>query len=90
MTDLPFYEAAAAAYTLKEKGITIYQKFTCDGCGQRLTVDVPNQFFKYGTCDKCPVTTNIEAKGCGYMATGDMRLIEEILHKFAQRKTDGQ
>ena len=43
------------------------QKFTCAGCGQRLTIDVPNTWYEQGTCDRCKTTTNIKARGCNFM-----------------------
>lgn len=66
--DFPFDEVAETAMDLMEQGITIFQKFTCAGCGQRLTIDVPNKFFIEGTCDKCKTVTNIKKQGCNYTA----------------------
>jgi hypothetical protein len=42
-----------------------YQKFTCSGCGQRLTIEEPNVFHAEGTCDRCPAVTKITK--CNYM-----------------------
>lgn len=42
-----------------------HQKFTCSGCGQRLTIDEPNVLHAEGTCDKCPAVTKIEK--CNYL-----------------------
>jgi hypothetical protein len=65
--DYPFYEVAKAADQLIAQGCAVYQKFTCSGCGARLSMDEPNVFHKMGTCDKCPAVTNIEKQGCNYM-----------------------
>lgn len=68
MPDFPFQECVEAVSKLLEKGgCRVYQKFTCDGCAQRLTIEEPNMFFTQGSCDKCPAITDIEAKGCNYM-----------------------
>ena len=65
--DYPFYECSRAADKLIEEGHEVHQKFTCDGCGQRLTIEEPNVFHKLGACDKCNAITNIEYKGCNYL-----------------------
>jgi len=49
-------------------GWTVYQKFTCAGCGSRLTIETPNVFHKLGTCDKCDAVTDIVKTGCNFMA----------------------
>jgi hypothetical protein len=65
--DYPFEKVVAKADDLIKAGHTVYQKFTCTGCGARLTIEQPNVFHRYGTCDRCPATTNIWARGCNYM-----------------------
>ena len=67
--DFPFEKMARQAERLVKDGFTVYQKFSCNGCGERLTMDVPNKFFQEGTCDKCDTVTNIERKGCNYCVT---------------------
>jgi hypothetical protein len=44
-----------------------YQKFTCAGCGSRLTMPDANTFHPAGACDKCSVITNIRSQGCNYL-----------------------
>lgn len=63
----PFYEVVGKATDLIKRGATVYQKFTCGGCGNRLTMDVANTFYKTGTCDNCEYVTNIEEAGCNYL-----------------------
>lgn len=63
----PFWDCVKAADKLIKSGANVYQKFTCVGCGNRLTIDTPNKFHKLGTCDNCNATTNIEETGCNYM-----------------------
>jgi hypothetical protein len=66
--DHPFDKITAEADILiASTKATIFQKFTCSGCGQRLTMDVPNTFYTHGTCDKCGVTTDIKAQGCNFL-----------------------
>lgn len=48
-------------------GRLCFQKFTCAGCGQRLTIEEPNRFYTEGTCDRCGALTNIVERGCGYV-----------------------
>jgi len=68
MSDFPFEECADKAGELLGKGgAQVLQKFTCAGCGQRLTIEEPNMFFTHGSCDKCPAITDIKAQGCNYM-----------------------
>lgn len=66
-TDYPFWEVAAKAKELTEQGIKVYQKFSCEHCGQRLGIDEPGVFHKTGTCDQCGKVTDIEKRGCNYM-----------------------
>jgi hypothetical protein len=66
--DDPFDIAVAKANEAIRAGFTIYQKFTCAGCGARLTIDEPNTFHAVGTCDRCPAITQIHRTGCGFLA----------------------
>jgi hypothetical protein len=65
--DFPFDEVCDTARRLAVEGHKVYQKFTCVGCGQRLTMDEPNHFYEEGTCDKCDAVTDIKKQGCNYM-----------------------
>ncbi len=65
--DHPLAEGVAGADDYIAKGCVVHQKFTCAGCGARLTIDTPNVFYRTGTCDKCPAVTNIEQHGCNYL-----------------------
>jgi len=64
----PFDEVAKTAEEKVKSGAIVYQKFTCAGCGQRLTIDEPNTFHRTGTCDQCDAVTDIEKDGCNYLA----------------------
>jgi hypothetical protein len=63
----PFYEVAAGAKEVIDRGGQVFQKFTCSSCGKRLAMDVPNVFYKTGSCDKCGAITNIEETGCNFL-----------------------
>jgi hypothetical protein len=64
----PFEEVLASANEVIERGGTVYQKFSCSNCGQRLTMDVPNTFYPEGNCDQCGHVTNIRETGCNFLA----------------------
>jgi hypothetical protein len=66
--DGPFDEVCREAERLTKDGFKVYQKFTCDGCGARLTMTEPGHFYEEGTCDQCNAITNIRLKGCNYMS----------------------
>jgi hypothetical protein len=65
--DYPFADVCKTADRLIADGWNAHQKFTCAGCGNRLTIAEPNTFHKTGTCDKCDAVTDIVAQGCNYM-----------------------
>jgi predicted RNA-binding Zn-ribbon protein involved in translation (DUF1610 family) len=52
---------------LENPNVNLYQKFTCIGCGNRLTMEEPNTFYTSGTCDKCGTLTDIRKEGCNYL-----------------------
>jgi len=65
--DHPFDEVAKAAAEKIKQGFTVHQKFTCAGCGNRLTIDEPNVFHELGSCDNCKTITNIRKRGCNFL-----------------------
>lgn len=65
--NFPFEEVLARAQKLAAEGVTVYQKFTCVNCGNRLTMEEPNTFYVEGTCDNCGALTDIRATGCNYV-----------------------
>jgi hypothetical protein len=67
--DYPLEEVAEAVADHARNSWFAYQKFTCAGCGRRLTVDVPNVLYRSGTCDACSAVTDIAAAGCNYVLT---------------------
>lgn len=65
--DHPFDAVCRKAEELVKQGLYVHQKFTCAGCGNRLTMSTPNHFYEEGTCDNCPTVTNIRKQGCNYL-----------------------
>lgn len=68
MSDYPMMDCVKTADDLIKKGHQVFQKFTCEMCGSRQTIDEPNVFYTSGTCEECKHTTDIEKKGCNYLA----------------------
>lgn len=64
--DGPFNDVVMQAAKIIDENTMVLQKFTCSGCGARLTLEPPNVFFRSATCDECGALTNIEAQGCGF------------------------
>jgi hypothetical protein len=65
--DFPLVEVAAKAKQIAAMGHEVHQKFTCAGCGTRLTISAPNKFHTKGTCDQCKTVTDIAAQGCSFV-----------------------
>ena len=65
--DFPFFEVAKTLNQRQKEGFTFFQKFSCSGCGQRLTMDRPDTLYTKGVCDRCPEVTDIAAQGCNYL-----------------------
>lgn len=65
--DYPFYDVVKEADAHVVSGATVMQKFTCEACGARQTIDVPNTFYKLGSCEECHHVTNLEECGCNYI-----------------------
>ena len=65
--DYPLKEIEATLRKRLAEGYSFHQKFTCEHCGQRLTVEEENVLLEEGGCDQCGGITNIKKKGCNYM-----------------------
>jgi len=85
MTDYPLQECAKAADRLVKAGATVYQKFTCQNCKARQTIDEPNRFYMSASCQECGHVTDITKSGCNYMvhASGDAQVavLREMFRK---------
>lgn len=86
--DFPFDLMCAQAKELSDQGIRVYQKFTCVGCGNRLTIEEPNHFYEEGTCDNCSAVTNIRERGCNYLVHMVFGMGEQMDPAEMQRKAD--
>lgn len=66
--DHPLREVAATVTNqLRDPGVTIWQKFTCEWCGARQDMSEPNVLFTQGDCEECGETTDIEEAGCNFV-----------------------
>lgn len=54
-----------------DPAIIFHQKFTCDACGERVTIMEENRLFTQGRHDECPIQdgyiTDLRVKGCNYL-----------------------
>jgi hypothetical protein len=64
--DFPLDECVAAAKEYVAEGALVFQKWTCDHCGERVTANAPNTFTEMGHHEDCGHWTNIRRKGCNY------------------------
>jgi hypothetical protein len=61
------------------EGSAFFQKWTCGGCGARVTGNTPNKLFIGGHCEDCGHITDIRKSGCNYslhMAIGGLASAE--------------
>ena len=72
--DYPFKEICEAVDKIAKAGGACFQKWTCDGCGERVMAETPNYFTLKGHCVHCNHITNIEKKGCNYLAVVSVNL----------------
>jgi len=67
--NFPLDECAALVERLLSEGPpgpAFFQKWTCGGCGARLTGGTPNKLFVEGHCEDCGHVTDIRKAGCNY------------------------
>ena len=65
----PFAEVLRDAEEYANAGIDVHQRFICEACGNdTLGIEEPNTFYKYGQCDRCGHTTDLEKTGCNFCA----------------------
>ncbi len=87
--DIPWPELLAKADHAIKKGATLYQKFTCENCGSRQTMDTPNSFYMQGVCEECKHVTDLVKNGGGYMATFSVKS-EDVPDFLSERFGDKQ
>jgi len=78
--DHPFDDVCKQADAMIRKGWTVYQKFTCEQCKARQTIDVPNTFYTEGSCEECGHITDLRASGC------NMLIMRGFAHTEEQRQ----
>ena len=61
-SDLDFYELVKYMKKIADEGNLGYVKWTCEGCGERVTCDKPNAIFTEGYCH----TEKKDGSECGY------------------------
>lgn len=66
--DFPLIEVEETAKDVIAKGGFIYQKWTCAGCGERVTGNVKNALFIKGHHEECGHVTDLLVTGCNYVA----------------------
>lgn len=87
-TDYPIRECMEVADRLIGLGATVYQKFTCEKCRSRQTIDTPNTFYATGQCEECKHITDIEKRGCNYVviASGEAAIaVQKEMGKGSNR-----
>ena len=86
--DHPFDQVVQNANAQIAKGAVIFQKFTCAGCGNRLTMETPNTFYFEGQCDKCGVVTDLRKTGCNFMMIQTAMPLDQLLEVIRKAQTD--
>ena len=87
----PIEECADAIHDILEQNpdAKVFQKWTCEGCGRRVTGCEVNKLARIGHCDDCGHNTDIDAHGCNYMVVQAAQTPEQmdaIMRVFAGGK----
>ena len=61
-------DLARVAEQFISDGYMVFQKFTCEKCRTRQTMDVANVFFVLGGCEECGHITDLRVRGAGMMS----------------------
>ena len=75
--DYPLEECRRVADRLARAGCSIYQKWTCGKCGERVTANLANHWTEQGHHEEraddkpCGFVTDLRKTGCNYLATAD-------------------
>jgi len=70
--NFPLAEVIPACRRLVDAGATIYQKWTCGGCGRRVQGNNPNMIVEMGHCEECGHITDLKKTGCNYTLIGEL------------------
>jgi hypothetical protein len=63
----PIETCAKTLHEIMQPGMTFYQKWTCEKCGDRVTGNTPNKLFTSGHHEDCGHTTDLTRRGCNYV-----------------------
>jgi hypothetical protein len=77
--DYPLLECLETMNLLVLKGVTVYQKWTCEKCGDRVTANKPNTITRHGHHEECGHVTDLSVKGCNYMAIGPSDVMLDVV-----------
>jgi hypothetical protein len=79
----PIEECARGVADLLDRrpGSAFFQKWTCGGCGRRITGNTPNKLFTEGHCEECGHITDLKKTGCNYMVHMVVGGIADMPHK---------
>ena len=94
--DHPLDEVAAAAEREMAQGKLVYQKWSCELCGERIAMSEPNKFWTKGKHDDCPIEPGhiTILKGCNYMVvsagTPEGEAVIKTMRQDFMRPYDGE
>ena len=66
--NFPLIECEEGAKAVRARGGFIHQKFTCEACQRRITMNNPDTFYTEGHCEDCGHVTDLLKAGCNYVA----------------------
>ena len=88
--DYSLEKCAEGAREVTTRGGVVFQKWTCDGCGDRVTASTPNKFTTLGRHDEptCGCVTDLRLRGCNYMAvwSSDVPHLPDLLAELITEK----
>ena len=65
--DHPFLTVVERCLAHLMLGHAFHQKFTCEQCRARLTIETPNQLYTTGKCEHCSHETDLRKRGCNFL-----------------------
>jgi hypothetical protein len=64
--DFPFAEIVASCERAIRDGNYVVQKWTCGGCGRRISANNVNTVTEHGHCQHCNFVTHVKETGCNF------------------------
>jgi hypothetical protein len=65
--DYPLELIAKSMQRRADAGAETYMKWTCVGCGDRVTATQPNTVYRQAQHEECGAITDIEKTGCNFL-----------------------